>query len=241
MTIVQLQLDLWQQLQQAQTEPLATDWRQLCLAFDEAISLTPVHRQLATAADAIEQMADVLAARADAWAQDWYRKPGDGPVLDEDLFAEFVRQSLSLDLSDLVDEPERYQRSASEKSHEEGESVVADVTKEVTLRLAGAEEEETPLPVAVLEHDEDVEVWVDAIRLWMHRQGIKKVELADLLNGANLPVVKCWIGVLLGEFEQHLNQTKGFYDVERVAIALPIPHPPVSAPPRAIAQAAASG
>jgi hypothetical protein len=80
MTVVQLQLNLWQQLEQAQAEPQATDWRQLCLAFDEAIDRPPVGQRLATAADAIEQMADVLVARASAWAEDWYRKPGDGPV-----------------------------------------------------------------------------------------------------------------------------------------------------------------
>ena len=117
MTAVQLQLNLWQRLEQAQAQPEATDWRQLCLAFDEAIELTPVELRLATAADAIEQMADLLLARATAWAEDWNRRPGDGPVLDEDLFAELVRQSFSLDLSGLVHEPELYVRSASEKAH----------------------------------------------------------------------------------------------------------------------------
>ncbi len=47
-------------------------------------------------------MVDVLAARATARADDWYRQPGDEPVLNEGLFSEFVRQSLSLDLSDFV-------------------------------------------------------------------------------------------------------------------------------------------
>ena len=55
MTVVQLQLNLWEQLKQAQAQPEVTDWRQLCLAFDEAIDLTPVELRLATAADAIEQ------------------------------------------------------------------------------------------------------------------------------------------------------------------------------------------
>ena len=78
-------------------------------------------------------MADVLLARATAWAEDWNRQPGDGPVLDEDLFAELVRQSFSLDLSGLVDEPELYVRSASEKSYEDAESVVEYREKEEVL------------------------------------------------------------------------------------------------------------
>ena len=78
LTAVQLQLNFWQQLEQAQAAPQATDWRQLCLAFDEAIDQTPVGLKLATAADAIEQMGDVLLARAMAWAEDWSRSPGMG-------------------------------------------------------------------------------------------------------------------------------------------------------------------
>ncbi|MGB8699772.1 MAG: hypothetical protein WCD18_10180 [Thermosynechococcaceae cyanobacterium] len=65
MSVIQLQLDLWQQL---------------FLAFDEAFDQTPVGLRLATAADAISQMADVLAARAEAFGVDWHRKLGDSPM-----------------------------------------------------------------------------------------------------------------------------------------------------------------
>jgi hypothetical protein len=51
MIIVQLTLDLWQQLEQIQAQSHATDWQQLCLAFDTAIDQTPVGWRLATAAD----------------------------------------------------------------------------------------------------------------------------------------------------------------------------------------------
>jgi hypothetical protein len=102
-------------------------------------------------------MADVLAARAMAWADDWYRQPGDGPVLDENLFSEFVRQSLSLDLSDFVAVPELYVRSVSEKSHEDAESVVeyrekAEVLAELeTFVSEGAGDE-----VELQGYDEDI-------------------------------------------------------------------------------------
>jgi hypothetical protein len=42
MPILQLELNLWQQLAEAQQSPQAVDWQQLCLAFDEAIARTPV-------------------------------------------------------------------------------------------------------------------------------------------------------------------------------------------------------
>ena len=137
MTVLQLELDLWQQLAEAQQSPQAVDWQQLCLAFDEAIDRTPVGLRLATAADAIAEMADVFAARADEFFSTWHRQrvAHEGPILDDDLFAEFVRQSFHLDLDELVGVPELYVRSASEKSYVDAESVVAEVTKETALLL----------------------------------------------------------------------------------------------------------
>ena len=216
--IVQLQLNLWQQLEQAQAEPQATDWHQLCLAFDEAIDRTPVGQRLATAADAIEQMADVLAARASAWADDWYRQPGDGPVLGEDLFSEFVRQSFSLDLSDFVTVPELYVRLASEKSHEDMESVVeyrekADVLAELeTFVCEGTGDE-----VEVQAYDEDIAAWAEAVRGWLKARGLDEVMFPELMNGVGLSVVKVWLALLLGGFR--LEQRGGFYDAGAVAIA----------------------
>jgi hypothetical protein len=243
MPILQLELNLWQQLAEAQQSPQAVDWQQLCLAFDEAIDRTPVGQRLATAADAIEQMADVFAARANEFFSTWNRQrvAHEGPILDDDLFAEFVRQSFHLDLDGLVGVPELYARSASEKSHEDAESLVGEVTKETALLLAGAADEVEPeVAIAQLEYDEDVAAWAEAIRGWMERHQTKEVVLAELLKGVNLPVVKCWLGVILGGFVQHLSETKGFYDLERVAIALPNSNTLVSAPPVAIASALAS-
>jgi hypothetical protein len=122
MTVLQLQLNLWQQLAEAQQSPHTVDWQQLCLAFDQAMDNTSAKLKLAMAADAIVEMADVFVARADEFFNHWRRVPEDGPVLDEDLFAEFVRQSFHLDLDGLVGVPELYVRSASEKSHEDADS-----------------------------------------------------------------------------------------------------------------------
>ena len=217
MTAVQLQLSLWQQLEQAQASPEATDWRQLCLAFDEAIELTPVELRLATAADAIEQMADLLLARATAWAEDWNRRPGDGPVLDEDLFAELVRQSFSLDLSGLVDEPELYVRSASEKVHDDVESVVEYREKtEVLAELESLVGEDVRDIEVELEHDEDIKAWAEAIREWMERQEIESAAMTQLQAGSGLSMVKLWLAALLCGLG--MEQRGEFYDVGGVAI-----------------------
>ena len=197
--------------------PEATDWRQLCLAFDEAIELTPVELRLATAADAIEQMADLLLARATAWAEDWNRGQGMGPVLDEDLFAELVRQSFSLDLSGLVDEPELYVRAASEKAHEDADSVVEYREKtEVLAELESFVDEDTGEAEVELEHNEDVMAWAEAIREWMERQGIESAAMTQLQAGSGLSMVKLWLAALLCGLG--MEQRGAFYDVEGVAI-----------------------
>jgi hypothetical protein len=180
--------------------PQAVDWQQLCLAFDEAIDRTPIGLRLATAADAIERMADVFAARADEFFSTWHRQrvAHEGPIIDDDLFAEFVRQSFQLDLDGLVGVPELYVRSASEKSHEEIESAVGEVSKETALLLAGAEEEPEPM-IAMQPYDENVGEWAKAIALWMQQQKLERVGFVELLEGVGYPVVKGWLAVLLDE------------------------------------------
>ena len=216
-TTVQLQLNLWQQLEQAQAQPEVTDWRQLCLAFDETIKLTPVELRLATAADAIEQMADVLLARATAWAEDWNRRPGDGPVLDEDLFAELVRQSFSLDLSGLVDEPELYVRAASEKAHGDADSVVEYREKtEVLAELESFVDEDSGDAEVELEHDENIGAWAGAIRRWLELSGVESVAITQLREATGLSMVKLWLAALLCGLG--MEQRGGFYDTGGVEI-----------------------
>ena len=158
-----------------------------------------------------------LLARATAWAEDWNRRPGDGPVLDEDLFAELVRQSFSLDLSGLVDEPELYVRSASEKVHDDAESVVEYREKtEVLAELESFMDEDVGEELEQLAYDENIAAWAEAIRGWMlERQKADEVAFAELREGVGLSVVKVWLALLLGGFR--LRQAGGFYG--EVAIA----------------------
>jgi hypothetical protein len=216
MPVLQLELNLWDQLAQAQQSPQDANWQQLCLAFDKAMDDTPVELKLAMAADAIGQMAEVLAARADEFFSTWRRVPEDGPVLDEDLFAEFVRQSFHLDLDGLVGVPELYVRSVSEKSHEDAESVVAEVTKETALLLAGAEPEPEDL-IERLEHDEDVGAWATAIRRYLQQKRVSSAAIVLLEQSTGLSLVKLWLAGLLGGLE--MAQSAGFYDEAGVVVS----------------------
>jgi hypothetical protein len=224
MPILQLELNLWQQLAEAQQSPQAVDWQQLCLAFDVAMDDTPVGKQLAMAADAIAEMADVFAARADEFFSTWHRQrvAHEGPILDDDLFAEFVRQSFHLNLDGLVGVPELYVRSDPEKSHEEIESVVGEVTKETALLLAGAEDEVEPADAVVeLAYDEDIAAWAKSIALWMHQQKLERMGFMELLDGVGFEVVKGWLAVLLDEgFAIDRLEGSDFYRSSGILVAL---------------------
>jgi hypothetical protein len=217
-TVIQLQLNLWDQLAQAQRSPQDANWQQLCLAFDTTIVQTPVEMRLATAADAIVEMAEVLAARADEFFSTWRRVPEDGPVLDEDLFAEFVRQSFHLDLDGLVGVPELYVRSAFEKEHGEGESVVEEVSKDELLGLLELESTLEPMPMLDLEHDEDVAAWAAIVRGWMVANNCTCGSISELVDATNLPTVKVWIAGLLSDFE--LEQMKDFYSFDGLILSV---------------------
>jgi hypothetical protein len=219
MPILQLELNLWQQLAEAQQSPQAVDWQQLCLAFDEAINQTPVGLRLATAADAISEMADVFAARADEFFSTWHRQrvAHEGPILDDDLFAEFVRQSFHLDLDGLVGVPELYVRSDPEKSHDDAESVVGEVTKETALLLAGAELEPAVL-MDGLEYDENVGEWANAIALWMQSRDMESASIMEIVEETKLTTCKVWLSGLLSDFE--LYQTKDFYSIDGLNLSL---------------------
>jgi hypothetical protein len=220
MTVIQLQLNLWDQLAQAQRSPQDANWQQLCLAFDTAIDQTPVGLRLATAADAIGQMAEVLAARADEFFSTWRRVPEDGPILDEDLFAEFVRQSFHLELDGLVGVPELYVRDPFEKVHGDGESVVEEVSKEELLGLLEPESQLEPLPMLELEHDEDVGAWAFLVREWMVSVGVEYGSISEIVNNTQLSSVKVWLSALLSDFklERMSHEDKDFYDAEQLIL-----------------------
>jgi hypothetical protein len=158
-------------------------------------------------------MADVFAARADEFFSTWQRQrvAHEGPILDDDLFSEFVRQSFHLDLDGLVGVPELYVRSASEKSHEEIESVVGEISKETALLLAGAELEPADL-MDGLEYDENVGKWANAVRGWMQSRDVESASIIEVVEETKLTTCKVWLAGLLSDFELH--QTKDFYSFD---------------------------
>jgi hypothetical protein len=130
-----------------------------------------------------------------------------------------VRQSFSLDLSGLVEEPELYVRLVSEKSYEEADSVVEYREKtEVLAELESFVEEDAVEDLEQLEYDEDVAAWAEAIRGWMQRQGMESARVSEVVEETNFSSGKVWIAGLLSDLS--LQQTRDFYSFDGLILNL---------------------
>ncbi len=119
MRTTQLQLNLWDDLEQATVAPETADIAQLWTELEQFIAGLPLELRLQTAGKAIEQIAEVFALRSDMILSAWEEAHNDaGPAVDEDVIAGLVRQTMNLDLSELMEEPvaahrQRYSRTPS--------------------------------------------------------------------------------------------------------------------------------
>ena len=221
MTAIQLELDFKSAIANALAEPEVADLRQLWLSLEpELVGLTQ-KEQLAMAGQALCDLAEVCQRRAELMWSEWQDAHNtEGPIPDDDFLAGLVQKTMFLDVSELVRQPKS--RKAVVTKEDRGESVVEEVTKEQALLLAGAEVEEVPLPVVVLEHDEDAMAWAEVIRGWMRRQELESVALTQLQAGSGLSVVKLWLAALLCGLG--MEQRGGFYDSAGIVIRLHIDH-----------------
>jgi hypothetical protein len=217
MNAIQLELDFRSAIALALAEPEVADLRGLWLSLEPELLGLSQKEQLSMAGQALCDLAEVCQRRAELMWTEWQDQHNtDGPIPDEDFLAGLVQKTMFLDISEFVRQP-KFRKAAVGKV-ENGDSVVEEVSKEQALLLAGAEVEEEPLPVAVLEHDEDIAAWAEAIRGWMQGQGLESVRISEVVEETNLSSGKVWIAGLLSDFE--LCQTKDFYSFDGLILNL---------------------
>jgi hypothetical protein len=220
MEVQQLELDLWQSLETASRFPETADLRSLCDALEQALSDQSLVEQLAVAGDVLVQLSEVYAARADLLISRWERRhnPTEPMVNLEECVDLFV-QSLSLDVSDLFEEPEpmQYPANRKKKSFAQADgSVVGEVDKDTLLNWVDQLAIEQPLDEAYmaeqiweLAHGENVEEWSRAIAQQLQLLGAT-IRLPDLQQALKMPLVELWLGLLLGGYT--LEQQGEFYN-----------------------------
>ena len=211
MTTRQLEFDLWDQLHQAQQMPAAIDLVQMLDAVEAAAAQLPEAERLRFAGDALLQMAEVCAARSGVLMTQWEESSRD-PIVEQGFFADMVRQTMAVDLSDLMEPAPVRKRRTKSLDVPQG-SIAAPVEKATVLAMVDqweAEDKELQQQnVLAIAHSEDVAQWVAAIDHWLQAMPIEQIHFIDLCQSLGLTRVEIWLGLLFGKFE--LQQLGEFY------------------------------
>lgn len=170
----------------------------------------PDTEQLQIAGTVLAQLAELHASKAERLLDDWQDQHNDqGPVLEEDLLAGLIQRTMHLDLAELVKSRQRT------RHHSPNRSVAGVVDKQNVLEMVAAiEETETEKQQALnVAHDENVTAWSKAIADWMSQQE-QPIAFLELIRALNMPLVKVWLALLLGNFV--LESRGEFYDANQI-------------------------
>lgn len=214
--------DFWQELQDGTTMPQAANLKRLCELLDWVIAHLPEAQQLEAAGRAIEQMAKIYALRFNLLIGSWEEADsflGEAlPVLDLETLEIWMRQSMSVDLDALIEQP-KSKRNHNRQTHYSTDSVLAVVEPEALLRMVEQIEVEESQMIQQLAGEEDPTRWSAAIAQWFQSHAPSpQVRLSDLLCQIDMPWVEIWMGLLLGEFE--LEQQGAFYSASHIWVSL---------------------
>ena len=207
----QLELNLWGSLEAAAQVPETADLRSLCQVLEQTLEGQTLTDQLAIAGNAMVQLSEVYADRAAGMIEAWERRyQPQEPVIDLEDCAELFVQSLSLDVSDLFEDPELVAYPVNRKGAERAGSIVGEVAKADLLDWIEETRVEIPPDTATVEqgifnlaHDENVQETIAAIAQYLKHQG--KASLQTLRQGLGISLIDLWLGLLIGGFglEQH--------------------------------------
>lgn len=206
-------LELWDQLRLAQQAPEAINLAQMLDAVEATAAQLPEAQRLRFAGDALLQIAELCAARAGALMTQWEESARD-PIVDHGFFADVVRQTMAVDLSDLM-EPARRRKPRTKRIkliEIQAGSIVAPVDKTAVLALVEQLEIEAEIQKQqglAIASDEDVTRWISEIAQWLQAVPEDLVSFAQLCHGLQMPWVEVWMGLLWGGFE--LEQVGEFY------------------------------
>ena len=204
------QLELWEELQSAQVMPEQVDVVALLNAMEEAIAQTPETDRLQVAGEALLRVAELCAARSDILITQWEEAYRD-PIVDRGFFGDVVRQTMAVDLSDLMEPAPSRKRRTKSVSQPQG-SIATPVEKAAVLALVEqweAKAQTQQQQVLDVAHSEDVTAWARAIAAWLQAAPSPRVSLSELSKGLGMEWIEVWLCVLLGGFE--LGQAGEFY------------------------------
>ena len=205
----QLELDLWGDLKTALTEPESADMQLLWHSLEEAIAHQDSNEQLLVAGDAITQIVEVYVKRAKSILDslEVNDDSSEGPVLDDDFLSGLMRQSMTLDLSDLMEEFV----FETESSPALVGSVVSVIDRKEAKAIARKARAAMRRALKELAEQENIPLWQSAIAQWIRQHQGEKVSLEQLQQALGMPLVEVWLGLLHSPKPYQWDGTGEFY------------------------------
>ena len=206
--------DFWNNIEAAKEIPERANVSVLIEQAEDILSQLSLEKQLKLAGETLAAIAEIYQSKSEALLDDWQQKydPSE-PEFDEELLAGLVRQSMSLDISDLLEPPQSRQRVKSLMP--EIESVAGEVDKQKLLQVLDSEQMRQQ--VFQTSYDENVTAWCEQISIWFSEHIGEECSLIRLVEETELSLGKVWLSLLLGGFK--LKRSDGdFYDLDRISI-----------------------
>lgn len=205
----QLELDLWGDLKSALAQPEVADFEQLWRELEQAIAPLEKNQQLQVAAEAISQIVEVYVSRANGILDSLeVVDNSDGPILSDDFLSGLMRQSMSLDLSDMMED--LFPAGNSQISVSSG-SQVAPIDKKAAKAIANQARKLAKQDLLELAGKENISLWQSAIAHWMQQHQGAKVSLLQLQQALRMPLVEVWLGLLHSPTPYQWDGTGDFY------------------------------
>ena len=210
-TTKQLELSLWQDLETATLAPETADIKILFQDLERVVAEVPQDQRLLLAGDAIAYIVEIYVKKANLLLDSLeVRDTCVGPVLTEDFLSGLMRQSMTIDLSDLMENLFEKQPTTKPLSQETDEGYHTDSQdKKKVKAIADEAGHDAKSLMLELAGKEDVPAWATAISQWLTtRSSTESVSLLQLQQELGMPLVEVWLGMLLGgqdlyQWEQH--------------------------------------
>ena len=205
----QLELDLWGDLKTALKKPEAADMELLWHSLEGAIAFQDSNEQLLVAGDAISQIVEVYVKRANGILDSLeVTDNNDEPILDEDFLSGLMRQSMTIDLSDLMEE---FTFDDVESSPVSMGSQVSVLDRKEARKLARKARAAMRKALKDLAEKENIPKWQSAIASWIGQHQGEKVSLQQLQQALSMPLVEVWLGVMHSPTLYQWDDTWEFY------------------------------
>lgn len=209
-TLKQTQPSFWQELEAASLNPLAADLRQLWEQLEQIIKQSDElnrYQKLHLAGEAITQIFQIHVLRAKEILDALEVKDNSqGPILSEDFLDGLMRKSMTIDISDLMEDlfPKDQPSELKPLLDKSGASSIK-------------AQKEAKGFIKSLAEPESVSEWKSAIAEWMQNYPAPEVSFLELQQGLGMPVVIVWLGLLQGG-EFRLKQRGDFYDPQGICV-----------------------